>query len=812
MLKRISWLLVSTLLPLVFLGGWEREFLAVQTSLLNESGAIIIDAVLYDGYELNDQDEAVALRNVGETAVDLGGWSLGDGGVSEVVLPPGTVLQPHSKIWLAKSHDAFLRQFGFAPDVVVSSWPGFANIGDEVILVDFNQRIADVLVYGEGNEAEPGWTGPAVQPYTVGGLFAREGQIIFRKREQSSGFTVPDSDSAEDWTQNRDDPVSSRGVMYPGWDMDAFFFTAKVTETAELRVAIAPDNALETVVNLIDGAKQSVHIESLTIENITIGNALVSAAQKGVSVKLLLEGSPPGGLTAQEKFICQQIEQAGGGCWFMIRDDDKRINDRYRYLHAKFILIDNKQVAIGSENLSPNSMPDDDKSDGTLGRRGVILITNAKGVVDRVGQVFEKDLDQSNHIDIFRWHAEDPIYGAPSAGFVPDLESGGSLYAVRFPKAAVFYGTFAFEVQQAPENSLREGAGLLNLVESAGVGDTILIEQLQERSYWGASTSDATVDPNPRLQAFIEAARRGAKVRLLLDGFFDDVVSKVSNTSTCRAIREIADKERLTLSCVLGNPTGLGIHNKMVLAEINGQGYVFVGSLNGSELSNKGNREIALLVQSNAAYELLANMFKQDASLGVWMPVILNEFRGPAKHLLISEVLYDPYGSDETEFIEVVNPTLEPIDMSGYSLSDALNREDYEDLRRFPQVTLIGPAEVVVVATSADSFMDEYGIWPDFEILETVQSVPNLVDDPSWGDPSTFLRLGNSGDEVILRDRNDTIVDAVTYGAGDVPGNVSCPLLIGTNHSLERYPNWLDSDRCPYDFRDWPFPSPGQLP
>jgi phosphatidylserine/phosphatidylglycerophosphate/cardiolipin synthase-like enzyme len=713
---------------------------------------------------------------------------------------------------VTKDSDAFFRQFGFAPDLAVSSWPGFANTGDEVVLVDTSHRIVDVLVYGKGNNVHPGWSGVAVQPYTVRGLFSGEGQILFRKREQSTGFPVPDTNSAEDWAQAGDDPLNGRSVLYPGWDADEFFFTMQVTQMAALTVAIAPDNALETVVNLINKAEQRVDIESLTIENISIGNALVSAAERGVLVKLLLEGSPPGGLSVQEKFICQQIEKAGGECWFMIRKDDQRIHDRYRYLHAKFILIDGRQVAISSENLSPNSMPDDDKSDGTWGRRGVLIITNAGGVIDHVRRVFDEDLDSTNHVDIFRWQPENPIYGAPPPDFIPVLQSGGVSYTVRFPLPAVFHGTFAFEVQQAPENSLREGAGLLNLVSSAGEGDTILIQQLQERPHWGNSDSDAVADPNPRLEAYIAAARRGANVRLLLDSFFDRAASNVSNAVTCHHIKEIADKEKLKLSCALGNPTGLGIHNKMVLANVNGQGYAYVGSINGSELSNKGNREIALLVQSSEVYVLLAEMFEYDSAHWLQLPVIMNDFRGPARHLLISEVLYDPYGTDETEFIEVVNPTSELFDLSEYSLSDAVGQEDYEDLRRFPPSSLIGPSEVVVVATSADAYRNEYGVWPDFEILETVQIVPNLVDDPSWGDPSTFLRLGNSGDEVILRDRNGETVDALAYGIGDVSGNVACPLLSGTNHSLERFPYWRDSDRCPDDFRDWPFPSPGRLP
>ena len=36
---------------------------------------------------------------------------------------------------------------------------------------------------------------------------------------------------------------------------------------------------------------------------------------------------------------------------------------------------------IGSENLNAEAFPDDDKADGTFGRRGVYLVTDAPSVV-----------------------------------------------------------------------------------------------------------------------------------------------------------------------------------------------------------------------------------------------------------------------------------------------------------------------------------------------------------------------------------------------------------------------------------------------
>lgn len=812
---------------------------------------VVIEAVLYDGYETNDADEAVQLRSLAETAVDLTGWQISDGS-SAATFPAGATLAAGGALWLAWQADAFTRQFGFPPDWeavesdpavpdLLGSWPGFANDGDEVLLFTAETQgaqsfqtgsvAADTLVYEGGDSNQTGWSGPAAQPYVVSGVLSEEGQILYRRRDQLTGQLAPDTDTESDWAQTTADVINGRKVLYPGWDLDAFFFTTRLTEAATLTVAITPDNAYETLAAEITSAQDSLQIASFTFESTAIAASLVNAAQRGVSVTLLLEGSPPGGLADQERYVCQQVEAAGGACWFMIQDDGQAIFDRYDYLHAKYILVDGRRVVIGSENLSPDSLPDDDKSDGTWGQRGVMLVTNAPGVVSHVQRLWAADFDLTNHHDLFRWAADHPTYGSPPASFVPISQTGGLSYTVRFTTAGRFQGTFAFELVQSPENSLRDQDGLLGLLAQAGPGDTVLVEQLSERPHWGESDSNALSDPNPRLEAFINAARRGARVRLLLDSYFGDggetiagylssipasphpgnPLQDTSNSATCAAVNETARLEHLDLACRLGNPTGLGLHNKMVLVEVGGRGAVHVGSLNGTEQASKANRELALQVQSDEVYALLADLFEQDWPHPAYLPVLYHSYVGPADHLLISEVLYDPVGADDGEFVELVNPTHDPLDLSDYSLGDAVNPTDFEDVRRFPAGTTLPPGGVLVVALAATSFEAQYGFWPDFEILDTDPAVPNLIDDPAWGDPAALLQLGNSGDEVILRDAADQPVDVVTYGDGSYPGVVGCA-LVTAGHSLERYPYWRDRDDCPADFRDWPFPNPGVVP
>ncbi|GAB4268756.1 MAG: hypothetical protein Kow0080_11940 [Candidatus Promineifilaceae bacterium] len=798
--------------------------LVVQAVEGGTAVTVLIDAVYYDGYASGEPDEAVQIRNVGTVPVDVSGWQLTDGS-STAVFPTGLTIEPGAAIWLAKDDTAFAAAFGFLPETAVTihnpgtpfalsgSWPGFANSGDEVVLKDNGGMIVDCVVYGssDGAACAGQWSGTAVQPYTVANVFASEGQVLYRKRKQTTGQLYTDTNSAADWAQDPDDTVDGRKVRYPGWDLDRYAAPYVITETAVITLAVAPDNLYTTVVDQINSAQATIQIESLTFENIAIANALAAAAQRGVTVTILLEGGPIGGVPDQEKYICEQLDAVGGTCWFMYNDSANRIYDRYKYLHAKFILIDSERAIILSENLSYNSMPDDNKEDGTWGHRGTALVTDAAGVVAHLQDLFAHDFDPANHNDLIQWQAAHPDYGLPPVTFQPVTESGGMTYTVRYSQPVSFEGTFAFELVHSPENSLRTADSLIGMVNRAGAGDEVLVQQLDERPFWGTTSSNAIDDPNLRLEAYIAAARRGAAVRLLLDSYYDDD-STTSNAATCTAVTQIAKAEQLDMVCVTGNPAGLGIHNKMVLVQANGVGYVHIGSINGTEQSSKGNRELAVQVQSNEAYTYLAEMFWHDWPRALFLPVVMNNYIGPANHILISEVLYDSPGADDAEFVELYNPTGETVDLSGYSLADAVVPTNFEDLRRFPSGTMMPADSTLVIATSATGFYAQHGRYPDFEILETETAVPNLIDDTTWGDTATYFQLGNSGDEVLLRDNNDVAIDVVVYGNGVYDNFAPCPLVSTYNTSLQRYPHWRDSDNCPDDFREWPFPNPGVVP
>jgi len=582
-------------------------------------GPVLISALYYDGYAANDRDEAFQLYNPSHVPIDLAGWTVSDG--RRTTTFPSLMIRPGEMLWCANQATAFARSFGFSPaceyggntDPGVPDLTGqtlqFSNSGGALQVRKPTGFLSDSLVYEEGNTSTEGWQGPAVRRQPN---FGQEGQILYRKRDLASGRPVPDTDVAANWAQDPADILNGRKVQYPGWNLDSFFQPLRVfAEPARLAVFVAPDNAFESTRAALATARESLDIEVYTFKNVALAETILERQRAGVQVRVLLEGDPVAeGIENQERWIAQQIEAAGGQVYFLVNDRNNA-HDRYQSVHAKFIIMDGHTLLIGSENLSYDAMPDDDKSDGTRGRRGAYLMTDAPSVVAYARRLFEADLNLA-HADVFRWTPSDPKYGRPPLGFTTVITSGGIDYPVQKALPLYLQGTFDFEMIHAPENSLRSDSGPIGLANRAGPGDILQIEQLYERLYWGPAGSTPATDPNPRLEAYIAAARRGAQVYILLDWLFDDRSSPHSNYATMIYVNNIAAAEQLALEARLGNPTAGGLHNKMMLARIGGRGYVQVGSLNGSEISVKVNREVMLQVQSDLAYNYLADIFNYD--------------------------------------------------------------------------------------------------------------------------------------------------------------------------------------------------------
>ncbi|UCE18996.1 MAG: ExeM/NucH family extracellular endonuclease [Gemmatimonadota bacterium] len=190
----------------------------------------------------------------------------------------------------------------------------------------------------------------------------------------------------------------------------------------------------------------------------------------------------------------------------------------------------------------------------------------------------------------------------------------------------------------------------------------------------------------------------------------------------------------------------------------------------------------------------------------VLSPTSAPSVRAESSTLVISEVYYYARTEPEEEWVEVYNLGETAIDLTNYKVGDEETRGRGEGMVQFPSGATIESGQVIVIANKATAFFDLYGFNPDYEMSDSDPAVPNMTHYGAWADGS--FGLNNSGDEVLILDGSDTVVDAMSYGTSSVftPG---VPAVL-RRHSLERYPADKDTDTSA-DWIDQDTPDPGKV-
>jgi len=192
-------------------------------------------------------------------------------------------------------------------------------------------------------------------------------------------------------------------------------------------------------------------------------------------------------------------------------------------------------------------------------------------------------------------------------------------------------------------------------------------------------------------------------------------------------------------------------------------------------------------------------------------PLILRASPLPAASqptLLISEVLYDSIGTEpDEEWIEIYNVGASTIDLSNYKVGDEEERGGHEGMLQFPAGTSIAPGQVIVIANKATAFFSVWGFDPNYEMVDSDEAVPDMIPYTDWANGQVWL--SNGGDEVLILDGNDAIVDAMSYGDKTTFFDPPCP-DVAEGHSLERSPANVDTDTAE-DWIDQESPNPGTV-
>ena len=299
-----------------------------------------------------------------------------------------------------------------------------------VVLRNKHRQTVDALLYGDTPLHIDGWTGPPVQLYARGAIGA-SGQVWHRKRHPLTDQPL-DSDRALDWSSDLSDMDWGRRAFYPGWETEKRVRPVQGTESAWVTTLIAPEGLYEPMRNILAGASHSIDLSLYVLEHPELSQTIARAAQRGVRVRLMLEGSPVGGITDMQRWCVAQIAEAGGEVRYMaaMESAPRGYQPRYRYSHAKYGIIDGVKSFVGSENLTWDSAPVTATNSG--GRRGYYLFTDAHIAAEGLSQIFEADWQPHAFLDLRPFEADHAIFGAPPEDFAlaatPRISGGvGSL-------------------------------------------------------------------------------------------------------------------------------------------------------------------------------------------------------------------------------------------------------------------------------------------------------------------------------------------------------------------------------------------------
>ena len=170
--------------------------------------------------------------------------------------------------------------------------------------------------------------------------------------------------------------------------------------------------------------------------------------------------------------------------------------------------------------------------------------------------------------------------------------------------------------------------------------------------------------------------------------------------------------------------------------------------------------------------------------------------------LVISEVVFNEVGGDVTgEWIEIFNTGPAAIDLTNYKIGDeetSGGTTATEAIHRFPAGSSIAPGAVQIIAVSATTFNTVYGFLPKYEANSTNALVPDMLGYAAWDPDGGAFNLANGGDQVVLINGADVIVDAVSWGTSTFAFNPALNTALD-GQSYQRINAYVDTNTA----ADW---------
>jgi cardiolipin synthase len=324
----------------------------------------------------------------------------------------------------------------------------------------------------------------------------------------------------------------------------------------------APAVPLET----LRGADRRLLLAGYTLSSPRVVDALVAASRRGVTVRVLLEGGPVGGLSRREAAALDRLTRAGAAVRLVGGP-----RARFSYHHPKYAVADGRAV-VATENWVPGGV------DGKDNRGWGVRVSDPALVAD-LAALFDADATGPGARP---WRA---VRAETSTRVKPAAEGS---YPSRFD----------------PQSVRAERVSVLTAPGNAGDAVVSLVDGADRR----VDVVGPSAEPGGRVfRAVVRAARRGVQVRILLGSAW---YVRDENRAAVERLTTVAEREDLPLSARLAEPKGRygSVHAKGLVVDDT----AVVGSLNWNDHAAAENREVALALHGERAAAYYRRVFRAD--------------------------------------------------------------------------------------------------------------------------------------------------------------------------------------------------------
>lgn len=550
-----------------------------------DPSSVLITEVMHDPSPATGA-EYIEIYNTLDEEIDLSNWKVFRGsiwgGTAEIVLPLGTTLAASTHLTILDDESTCLGRYDIVGDYYADP-DGFTldNGPGQAILVDAYDNIIDRVAWDTSSsefieDIDPeSWQGDAVWKGSTN-------KTIARLYDPLNPDNYIDTNASSDWRYSM--------FIAPGnHTNEVWFLSTPISDTATVTAFSSPDNSYSAIIDLIDSSEESIDMCVYQFTSYYILQHMLSAMDRGVKVRLLLEDIYPlhdspytwdsthDAENYEVVYVASQINDHENGT---VRWE----NDPYfRYTHAKYFIVDNEVVVISTENFKFTGIP----KDSSAGNRGWGIAVNSTQIAENYMNVYNFDWSLGltfNEGDLITGYKNDDVI---EGSYTPISE-----YQT--------YENVAIDCQTVvgPDETIDV---LVDLISSAQ--KSIYVEVFYMYPTW--TGYQGGTNNNPFLQAILDAADRGVDVKVILDSTGYNLDGDNDNDEAGGILEQHGVEVKFS-----ANEDGIEkFHVKALIVD---NSSVMISSLNWNENSATNNREIGIIVNSTTVSQYYVDLFAAD--------------------------------------------------------------------------------------------------------------------------------------------------------------------------------------------------------